>query len=402
MDRFYFEILKDNLEKNDQMAFIAGPRLVGKTTLVKELLKSSPGNIYLNWDIPEDRNKILSFFEKSTPFLNLEIKTPNRPIVAFDGIHKFKYWKNFLKGFYDLYKDDLKIIVTGSAKLNIYKKGGDSLMGRYFLYRMHPLTVSEIQVRDTNFEILKSSNPFSSEEMNRLLEFGGFPAPYIRANRQFFNQWQKLRKEQFFKEDIRELSRIYDIAQMEVMAMILTEQIGQLLNYSNIANKVQIAVNTARKWINILEQMYFCFRIKPWHKNVSRSLIKEPKIYLWDWSIVKDKGARIENMVASHLLKAIHFWVDNGLGEFDLFFLRDKEKREVDFLVTKDQKPWILIESKTSSKEPLSPNLKHFQEQIHAEYAFQIAFDLDYVDFSIKELKRPMIIPMSTFLSQLI
>src|SRR5262249_44770532 len=157
------------------------------------------------------------------------------------------------------------------------------LMGRYFLYRMHPLSVAEIQGRDTNFEIIQSANPFSSDEMNYLLEFGGFPAPYIRADRQFFNQWQKLRKEQFFKEDVRELSRIYDIAQMELMAMILTEQIGQLLNYSNIANKVQIAANTARKWINILEQMYFCFRIKPWHKNVSRSLIKEPKIYLWDW-----------------------------------------------------------------------------------------------------------------------
>lgn len=218
----------------------------------------------------------------------------------------------------------------------------------------------------------------------------------------FFNQWQKLRLEQLFKEDIRELSRIYDIAQMEVMAMILTEQVGQLLNYTSLSNKVQISVNTVRNWIHILEQMYFCFRIKPWHKNVTRSLIKEPKIYLWDWSNAQDSGAKIENMVAVHLLKAVHFWEDNGLGEFDLFFLRDKEKKEVDFLITKDRKPWMLIEVKTSAKDSLSPNLKHFQEQIHAEYAFQIAFDLEYSNFDFRELKRPMIIPMSTFLSQLI
>lgn len=402
MDRLYFEILKNHLDKNDQMAFIAGPRQVGKTTLVKEVLKFNPENIYLNWDIPVDRYKILSFFEKSTPFLNLDIKAPKKPIVAFDEIHKFKHWKNFLKGFFDLYKDDVNIIVTGSAKLNIYKKGGDSLMGRYFLYRMHPLTVAEIIGNGSGLNIIKSPNEFSGVEMDRLLEFGGFPAPYLKANKQFFNQWQRLRWEQLFKEDIRELSRIYDIAQMEVMAMILTEQIGQLLNYTSLSNKVQISVNTVRNWIHILEQMYFCFRIKPWHKNVTRSLIKEPKIYLWDWSNVKDRGARIENMVAAHLLKAINFWIDNGLGEFELFFLRDKEKREVDFLVTKDQKPWMLIEVKSSAKESLSPNLQYFQEQIHAEYAFQLAFDLDYVDFDFLELKRPMIIPASSFLSQLV
>lgn len=402
MDRLYFEIIKNHLEKYEQMAFIAGPRQVGKTTLVKEVLKSNAQNIYLNWDIPADRYQILSFFEKSTAFLNLDIKLPNKPIVAFDEIHKFKHWKNFLKGFYDLYKDDVKIIVTGSAKLNIYKKGGDSLMGRYFLYRMHPLTVAEILGNDGRLDIIKPPNSFSGSDMDRLLEFGGFPAPYINADRQFFNQWQRLRWEQLFKEDIRELSRIYDIAQMEVMAMILTEQVGQLLNYTSLSNKVQVSANTVRSWIHILEQMYFCFRIKPWHKNVTRSLIKEPKIYLWDWSNAKDKGAKIENMVAAHLLKAVHFWQDNGLGEFDLFFLRDKEKREVDFLVTKDRKPWILIEVKSSSKDSLSPSLKHFQEQIHAEYAFQVAFDQEYVNFDFRELKRPMIIPASTFLSQLI
>lgn len=402
MDRLYFEILNNHLEKNDQMAFIAGPRQVGKTTLVKELLKSHAENIYLNWDIPADRHKILSFFEQSTSFVNLDVKALKKPIIAFDEIHKFKNWKNFLKGFYDLYKDDLNIIVTGSAKLNIYKKGGDSLMGRYFLYRMHPLTVAEILGKSRGLEMIQAPNLFSTEAMNRLLDFGGFPAPYIKADKQFFNQWQKLRWEQLFKEDIRELSRIYDIAQMEMMAMLLTEQVGQLLNYSNLANKVQVSVNTIKNWIHILEQIFFCFRIKPWHKNITRSLIKEPKIYLWDWSNVKDRGAKIENLVAAHLFKAVHFWIDTGLGEFDLFFLRDKEKNEVDFLVTKDRKPWMLMEVKSSSKDSLSPSLKYFQEQIHAEYAFQVAFDADYIDFDFRELKKPMIIPASTFLSQLV
>lgn len=402
MERIYSEILENHLEKNDQMAFIAGPRQVGKTTVVKEALKSSEENVYLNWDVPADRRKILSFFEQSIPFVNLDVRTRKKLIVAFDEIHKFKHWKNFLKGFYDLYKDDLRIIVTGSAKLNVYKKGGDSLMGRYFLYRMHPLSVSEILNRGNSKDIINSPGSFSAAQMDRLLEFGGFPVPYLREDKVIFNQWQKLRWEQFFQEEIRELSRIYDIAQMETLAMILSEQIGQLLNYARLSNKVQISLNTVRNWIHVLEEMYFCFRIKPWHKNVARSLIKEPKIYLWDWSNVKEKGARIENMVAAHLLKAVNFWVDNGLGEFDLFFLRDKEKREVDFLITKEQKPWLLIEVKTRSKEALSPNLKFFQDQIQAEYAFQLAFDLEYDEFDFRDLKKPMIISMATFLSQLV
>ncbi len=186
MDRLYFEIIKDQLEKYEQMAFIAGPRQVGKTTLVKEILKSNPQNIYLNWDIPADRYKILSFFEKSSSFLDLDIKLPNKLIIAFDEIHKFKHWKNFLKGFYDLYKDTLKIIVTGSAKLNIYKKSGDSLMGRYFLYQMHPLTVAEILGKDSPLDIIQQPKLFPVSNMNRLLEFGGFPAPYINADKRFF------------------------------------------------------------------------------------------------------------------------------------------------------------------------------------------------------------------------
>lgn len=385
------------------MIFIAGPRQVGKTTLVKSLLKLNENNIYLNWDVPADRKKILSFFQKSTPFINLDLeKSSGKPIIAFDEIHKFKFWKNFLKGFYDLYKDELRIIVTGSAKLNIYKKGGDSLMGRYFLYRMHPLTVAEIIGKTDGLNIIKPPNFFSKESMDQLLEFGGFPAPYLNTNKQFFYQWQRLRREQLFKEDIRELSRVYDLAQMEVMAMFLAEQAGQLLNYTNLSNKVQITANTVKNWITILEQMYFCFRIKPWSKNITRSLIKEPKIYLWDWSNIKDQGAKIENMVAVHLLKAVHFWTDCGLGEFELYFLRDKDKREVDFLVTKERKPWMLIEVKNSSKDSLSPSLKYFQEEIRPEYAFQIAFDLDYIDFDFRELKKPKIIPASTFLSQLI
>ena len=376
MDRLYLQRIKKHLKKYRQMVFIAGPRQVGKTTLVKKLLKESSEGIYLNWDIPEDRKKILSFYENSSAFLNLDIAKKERPIVALDEIHKFKDWKNFLKGFYDLYGEDASIIVTGSAKLNVYKKGGDSLMGRYFLYRMYPFSISEIQGRIEGEELIKSPALFAQSKLERLLTFGGFPDPYLKNDKEFFKQWQKLRLDQFFKEEIRDLSRVYDIAQMEILAMMLTEQAGQLLNYTALSKKIRVSVNTVREWIHLLEQLYFCFRVRPWYKNVARSLIKEPKVYLWDWSNAKDKGAKVENMVACHLLKAAHYWSDIGLGEYELFFLRDKEKREIDFLVTKDNSPWLLIEAKSSVKDSLNSNLGIFQSQVNASHVFQVAYDL--------------------------
>ncbi len=172
--------------------------------------------------------------------------------------------------------------------------------------------------------------------------------------------------------------------------------------YSNLANKIRASVDSIKRWIQILESFYYCFTIKPWTKNITRSLLKEPKIYLWDWSEIDETGPRTENFIASHLLKAINFWTDSGLGKFELYFIRDKNQREVDFIVTKNNKPWFLVEAKHSHNAPLSENLAYFQKQTKALHAFQVAYDMDYVDIDCFSCSSPIIVPAKTFLSQLV
>lgn len=403
MKRIYESILKNHLASYNQMIFLSGPRQSGKTTLAREAKEWTSFFKYLNWDILEDRKQIVEGLRNV--LIEFEAKSLSgmpKPILALDEIHKFKNWKNFLKGIYDQYKDTINLLVTGSARLNIYKKGQDSLMGRYFLYRLHPFSVAEVLSPTAEDFDIRTPKKVDRSLMDALFEFGGFPEPFIKQDKRFFRQWQILREQQFFNEDIRDLSKVNEMDLMEVLASLLKHQAGQLVNYSNLAKKTRVSDVTIRKWISILKNLYYCFTIKPWHKNVTRSLIKEPKIYLWDWSSIPDQGSKVENFIASHLLKAVHFWVDTGLGTYDLFYLRDTQKKEVDFLITKENKPWILIEVKTSQNDSLSPNLKYFQEQIKAPYAFQLAFDMDYVEYDFRDLKTPKILPASTFLSQLI
>jgi len=403
MKRIYESVLKKHLKSYDQMLFLSGPRRSGKTTLALEAKEWTSFFKYLNWDILKDREQIVEglggilteFSAKSVPGMA-------KPILALDEVHKFKNWKNFLKGIFDQYKDTVNTLVTGSARLNIYKKGQDSLMGRYFLYRIHPFSVAEIVSPTVEDFYIRSPKKIDPSTMEALFEFGGFPEPFIKQDKRFFRQWQILRQQQLFNEDIQDLSKVYEIDLMEVLSSLIKHQAGELLNYSNLAKKTRVSDVTIRKWISILENLYFCFKVKPWHKNVTRSLIKEPKIYLWDWSSIEDQGNKVENFVASHLLKAVNFWMDTGLGNYDLYYLRDTQKKEVDFLMTKENKPWILIEVKTSQKDSLNPNLKYFQKQIKAPYAFQIAYDMEYLDYDFRELKSPKILPISTFLSQLI
>ncbi|MFC1566896.1 ATP-binding protein [bacterium] len=398
----YSLIILEHIEKYSQMVFIAGPRQVGKTTLSKMIHKNHDKTIYFNWDDRDDRKLILKGQSSLAKFAGVEKISKERKIIIFDEIHKYRKWKSFLKGFYDVYKNDFKIIVTGSAKLNIYKSGGDSLMGRYLLYRLHPFTVRETisSRRDINEIVLPKK--IKSEEFQDLLKFGGFPEPFLKKDTRFYNRWKELRFEQLFQEDIRDLTNVQDISRMEILAQILTEHSAQLLSYSSLANKIDVTSKTVKKWIDILGLMYFCFKIKPYRKNVVRSLIKEPKIYLWDWSYIKDTGARLENFIASHLLKAVHYWTDIGLGKYELFFIRDKEKREVDFLVTKDMEPWFLVEVKASSKSSLSSSLIRFKKELKVPHAFQVVFDMDYINKDCFSEAKPVIVPVQTLLSQLV
>lgn len=402
MERIYHNVLADHLQKYDQMAFLSGPRQVGKTTLAKEFLKTTEKNLYLNWDSIKHRKIMLSGYESVVDPLLLDTLSADKPLILFDEIHKYKSWKNYLKGFIDDYKGQIQVLVTGSAKLNVFRRGGDSLMGRYFLYRIHPLSVRELNHLDFNNKLFTTPSHFDEEKFDALFRFGGYPEPFLKQDEIFYKRWQNLRLEQLFREDIRSLSQVQDISQMELLAYKLRHQTAQLLNYSNLANKIRVSEPTIRRWLKLMESFFYIFTLKPWSQNVARSLLKEPKVYLWDWSLVEDLGARIENFVASHLLKAVHFWTDLGYGQFELYFLRDKDQKEVDFLITKDEKPWMMIEVKKSPQEPLSKSLRHFAEQLQPKHVFQVAFDMPFLDYNCEELTEPKIVPARTLLAQLI
>lgn len=404
MKRGYEDVIEEHFKQNRQMLFLMGPRQVGKTTTSLEVSYPRPDHYYFNWDIQKDRELILKGPDAIAEEINLQKLVKELPIIVFDELHKYGKWKTFLKGFFDGYSKKIQIIVTGNARLDVYKAGGDSLMGRYFLYRLHPFTVGEIvnpnYIRDT--EISPSPHFIDDEAFNSLYRFGGFPEPFLKRNTQFHTRWKTLRSQQLFEEDLRDLTRIQELGQIQILAELLRQQAGSLMNYSSFAKKINVSIDTIRRWIEVLKSFYYCFTLRPWSKNISRSLLKEPKIFMWDWSLVNDKGARVENFIASHLLKAVHFWTDRGFGDYELHFLRDKEKREVDFLISKDGEPWILVEAKSSPNSGISKSLYHFKEMTKAKFAFQVVFKMDYVDRNCFSSEDPLIVPARTFLSQLI
>jgi predicted AAA+ superfamily ATPase len=402
MKRTYEMVIEEHLSQNRQMLFLMGPRQVGKTTTSLEASLHARNHYYLNWDDQAHRLLIVGGQEAVAKHMNLDKLQASTSIVVFDEIHKFPHWKDFLKGFFDVYGKLTKIIVTGSARLDVLNFGGDSLMGRYFLYRLHPLSIREIIDPSLSDNEIRHPKKIPKKDLENLFLFGGFPEPYIQQNNRFYNRWKKLRFKQLFQEDLQDITNIQAIGQLQILTELLKKQAGQLVNFSDLATKVHVSGETVRRWVETLKALYFCFSIQPWTTNIPRSLLKEPKIYLWDWSAAEDKGQKLENFVASHLLKAIHFWTDRGLGDYGLYFLRDKEKREVDFLVTKNGSPWFLVEVKASSNGGISKALYHFQEQTKALHAFQIAFDLPYVDQDCFSHNEPIIVPASTFLSQLV
>lgn len=394
-------MLMEQLISQRQMIFLSGPRQVGKTTLAQSINQENNG-YYLNWDYIADRQKILAGAETIVEHVGLDQLKATPTLIVFDELHKYKHWKNWLKGFFDYYEDKTHILVTGSARMDIFRKGGDSLMGRYFHYRMHPLSLREVTLMPDVSSVLQDLVQPDKQLIEQLLMFGGFPEPYTKSSRSFSNRWQKLRQQQLIYEDIRDVGHIQEIAQLEVLASILKNQAGQVCKYSTLAKQISVSVDTIRRWMDTLESFYYCYRIRPWYKNMTTALRKEPKTYLWDWSQIKDQGAKHENFIASHLLKAVHWWNDLGLGEFDLCYLRTKDQKEADFLVVKDNKPWFLVEVKMSSKQPLNKHLKWFKEKTGAKHAFQVCMDLDYVDVDCFENNSILKVPVANLLMKLV
>jgi len=395
MKRIYESLIENHFNNDQQMAFVLGPRQVGKTTTCRAYEKK---HVYLNWDEEKTRHLIL----KGQEAVVQELGLGKNAVVVFDELHKYPEWKNFIKGFYDVYaKGEFRVIVTGSANLNIYRKGADSLMGRFFLYRMHPVTVGEIARKTYEAKEIREPKNIADDDYNTLLNYGGFPEPFLKRETRFFNKWKGLRKQLLFREELRDLTRINEVGQVEVLAELIQQNATQQCNYSSLAKKLRASENSVRNWIDVLESLYYCFRLKPWATNIAKSFIKEPKIYLWDWSSVESEGARNENLVASHLLKSVHWWNDNGFGDFGLHYLRTYEKREVDFLVTRNNKPWFLVEVKTKETK-LNKNLSYFQERTNAEHAFQVVFNKEFEKKDCFSISRPAAVSAKTFLSQLI
>ena len=381
------------------MAFVSGPRQVGKTTTCRARADST-----LNWDDLDHRELVLAGPRRVVEALELDRLSETPPVVLFDELHKFARWKSFLKGFFDNYGGRMKILVTGSSRLDVYRRGGDSLMGRYFLYRMHPFSVAEVALRERAEPpgLLGPPREIGDGDFEALWKHGGFPEPYLRRDIRFTRRWRTLRFAQLVREEVRDLTRIQQLDQLEVLVRVLSDRSGQQIVYDNLAKQIRVAADSVRRWIATLVDLHLGFLVRPWFRNLSRSLRKEPKWYLRDWSGVGDAGQRAETFVACHLAKAVDGWNDLGLGDFELAYVRDKEKREVDLLVVRDGDPWILAEVKHGG-DSLSPHLRYYQGRLGAPFAFQVSVAADYVDRScFEDPGRPLIVPARTLLSQLL
>ena len=397
--RIYDSLLAEHLADHRQMAFVSGPRQVGKTTTCR--LRA---DAYVNWDNVDDRELILAGPGSLISAFKLDRLSETPPVILFDELHKFPRWKQFLKGFFDAHADRVRVVVTGSSRMDVYRLGGDSLMGRYFPYRMHPFSISETITRELPdaTRIVRPPRPVEEGDFDALWRHGGYPEPFLKRDARFSRRWQSLRLEQLVGEDVRGLTQVRQLDQLEIMVRLLADRSARQLVYGNLARQVRVSADTVRRWVAGLCDLHLGFVVRPWFNNVSRSLRKEPKWYLRDWASIEDVGQRAETFVACHLLKAVDGWNDMGLGVFDLGYLRDKEKREVDFLVVRDGGPWFLVEVKYSD-ESLSSSLTRYRDQLGAPFAFQVTVDADYVDRDcFAEPGRPLIVPARTFLSQML
>lgn len=373
--RLNVRYLETSLEKflHKRMVFVGGPRQVGKTTMCLRFL--DPPKVenpaYMNWDDLNDKKALK----------NGEL--PNSKIVVLDELHKFKLWRNLVKGFYDKKKNVQKFIVTGSARLDYYRRGGDSLLGRYRYLRLHPLSVGELGLQ-------------TSKEVSQLLQFGGFPEPYFAKDETEWKLWSRERLYRIVNDDIRDLEAVRDISNIELLAENLPDRVGSPLSINNIANDLAVNHRTAENWVKILERVYYCFRIAPFGATKINAVKKEKKLYLWDWSQVETSGSRFENLVASHLLKYCHFLEDTQGDAMELRFLRDVEKREVDFVVLKNKKPIFAVECKTGEKK-VSEHLRYFKSRTTIPLFFQV--HLGTRDFSPQEGVR--VLPFTTFSKEL-
>lgn len=338
-----------------KMVFIGGPRQVGKTTLSKQVCQGAfASGEYFNWDVEAHRKAILQqrWLQRS-------------PLVIFDELHKYPHWKNWIKGVYDQRPENQQYMVTGSARLDVYRRGGDSLMGRYHYWRLHPFTLDELPPGIT---------PEAGYE--RLLAFGGFPEPFLMADPREARRWRRERFQRVLYEDTRDLQTIQQLGLLSLFTDALRARVGGLVTLANMAQDVEISPKTAKNWLMLLERMYVGFAIYPLTRNIPRAIQKPPKVYFYDnGDCVEDNAKRLENLVATTLLKRLDFLEDYLGHTCKLHYIRDKEGREVDFVTLIDNEVQDLIEVKSSNTE-ISTSLQYYSKKLKPKRTIQIVGDL--------------------------
>jgi len=339
MNEFYIsrkitEIISTDLDK--KIVLLSGPRQVGKTLLSKHLYPASYD--YLNFDSIADRKVIreMSWSRK-------------HELLIFDEIHKMKDWKRWLKGIYDTEGVRPRLLATGSAKMDTFRRGGDSLAGRHHLHRLHPFSVRELD-----------GVVSAREALEGILNFGGFPEPFLGQSIEGAARWRQSHLDRILREDLLDLEKVRELKLLEVLVDLLSERVSSTLSYASLAKDLEVSPHTVKKWIQILENLYVVFVVTPYSKNIARSILKEPKVYFLDTGRVTAKGgARLENAIACALLKRQHFLEDTKGAKYGLHYVKNKSKKEVDFLTLKEKVPEFLIEVKTSDTDP-SDSLSHY------------------------------------------
>lgn len=336
----------------EKMVFLAGPRQVGKTSLAKQVLKAldATRGEYLNWDSNQDRKRILG-----------HDWDPTAKVVVFDELHKYNRWKTWLKGTFDTRPEGQQYLVTGSARLDTYRRGGDSMVGRFHLWHLHPFSLGEHPTRVP-----------AKEVQERLLNVGGFPEPFLRDDVRFARRWRLERHTQILREDIRDLERVDALTQLEQLLDLLRERVGSSVVVANLAADIELAPRTVARYVDVLARAFLCFVVPTYSTNLARAIRKPPKVFFFDNAdVLGDEGARFENLVATHLYKRVQFAQEYTGHRYELRYLRDKEGREVDFVILRDRKVFELWEAKLTDTSPSSA-LRYYAPRLKPTRTVQV------------------------------
>lgn len=348
------QVVKD-LEK--KMVLIAGPRQCGKTTLAKNLTKNFD---YLNYDIIEDREMILK-----------RKWDRNKNLIILDELHKMPKWKAWLKGIYDKENNKPAILVTGSARLNAFKKTGDSLAGRYYYFRLHPFDMKEL---------IQSKYPLSEEEIfQRLMSVGGYPEPFVLGDENEYRRWRQTHLDMIIRQDLADIEQVRDLKSVELLVQILRSKVGSGISINSLATDLQKDPKTIQRWLGILEDLFVIFRVSPHSKDISRGIKKESKYYFYDNGFVQgDLAHKLENLVACALLKECHYLTDVQGRPYSLHLLKVKGGREIDFVMVPEDKADVttLVEVKWGDAE-VSKNFKLFEGIFKKVRKFQLVQNLE-------------------------